>query len=73
MLSCDVCSNGVTCGDTECDPVCPGLKDYSPEELRWEACQAQRQGSVERYVSEGGVGRMKWEGRVLRMGEAKYS
>ena len=37
----------------ECDPVFPGLKDYSPEELRWEACQAQRQGSVERYVSEG--------------------
>ena len=35
-----------------------GLKDYSPEELRWEACQAQKQGRVEGYVSgwEGGGG-----------------
>lgn len=33
-----------------------GLKDYSPEELRWEACQAQKQGRVEGYVSGWGEG-----------------
>ena len=33
-----------------------GLKDYSPEELRWETCQAQKQGRVEGYVSGWGGG-----------------
>ena len=43
-----ICVDGSEC----VSPACSGLKDYSPEELRWEAYQAQKQGSVERYVSE---------------------